>query len=141
MIEFGETERMYLRNYLKDGERHLEAAAVLFDNGFYDYSVKEAYESMLWNVDALLLTVGIRTYKSSTAIAWFGKKFVNEGIYPPEFYEHLLLSYSVYRIADSEFGATIIKDEAGSILDYAREFRDMVSYLKDFKVETNADDD
>jgi uncharacterized protein (UPF0332 family) len=127
---------MYMRNYLKDGERHLEAATVLFENGFHDYSVKEAYESMLWHVDALLLTVNIKTFRNSTAIACFGREFVKKGIYPPAFYEHLLLANSSYRIADSEFGATVSREEAGSILEYSREFRDIVAYLKDIKVES-----
>lgn len=131
---------MYMRNHLKDGQRHLEAAAVLFENGFHDYSVKEAYESMLWHVDALLLTVGIKTYRNSTAIACFGREFVKKDIYPPEFYEHLLLANSSYRIADSEFGANISSEEAGCILEYAREFRDIVAYLKDLRVEPQRDE-
>lgn len=135
MIEFSEVQRMYLRNYLKYGERHMEAATLLFEHGFHDYSVKEAYESMLWNLDALLLTVDIQTFKSSTAISWFGKKFVKEEIYPIEFYEHLLLASSAHRIADSEFGATTSKDEAGTILGYARNFKEIVAYLKEFTVD------
>lgn len=134
-------DRMYLRNYLKDGQRHLEASSLLFDNGFYDYSVKEAYESMLWHVDSLLLTVGITTFRNSTAIAAFGKEFVKKDIYPPQFYEHLLLANSSYRIADSEFGATITRDEAESILGYAKEFRDIVAYLKELKVEHPKEND
>jgi len=134
-VEFGDVDRMYLRNYLRDGQRHLEAASILFENGYYDYAVKEAHESMLWNVDALLLTTGIITFKNSTAIAWFGKKFVKEDIYPPEFYEHLLLANASYKIANSEFAATITRDEAFDILDYSRKFTEIVAYLKEFTVE------
>jgi len=130
-MELGDVERMYLRNYLRDGQRHLEAAELLHENSFYDYSVKEAYESMLWNADALLLTIGIITHKNATAISLFGKRFVNEDIYPPDFYEHLLLANSSCRIANSEFSATIKSEEAQAILTYAREFRDIVAYLKD----------
>jgi uncharacterized protein (UPF0332 family) len=142
-MQLGDVDRMYLRNYLRDGQRHLEAAVLLFENGFYDYCVKEAYESMLWHVDALLLTVGIKTLSATTAISGFGREFVRKDIYPMEFYEHLLLSNASYRIADSEFGATILKDEAGCVLGFSREFRDIVAYLKDLGVEQprNGEDD
>lgn len=141
MIQLGDVDRMYLRNYLRDGQRHLEAAVLLFENGFYDYCVKEAYESMLWHVDSLLLTVGIKTLSATTAISGFGREFVRKDIYPMEFYEHLLLANASYRIADSEFGATILKDEAGCVLGYAREFRNIVAYLKDLGVEQPKVDD
>ena len=132
---------MYMRNYLRDGQRHLEAASLLYQNEFHDYCVKEAHESLLWHIDALLLTVGIKTFKSSTAIAAFGKEFVQKDIYPTEFYEHLLLANASYRIADSEFSATISREEAGSIIGFAREFRDIVAYLKDLGIEQVRPDD
>jgi len=135
VIQLDQVDHMYLRNYLRDGKRHYEAASLLFENGFYDYCVKEAYESMLWHVDALLLTVGIKTFKNSTAISGFGREFVKKDIYPTEFYEHLLLANSSYRIANSEFGATISSEEAGSILGYSKEFMEIVAYLKDLKIE------
>jgi len=108
---------------------------VLFENDLYDYSVKEAYMSMLHNVDALLLTEGIKTTKSHAAIAFFGRKFVKEKIYPESIYEHLLISYAENKIAMSEFGETISKDEAEYLLICAREFGELVVYLRDFKAE------
>ena len=140
MTQLDDVGRMYMRNYLRDGQRHLDAAALLHENEFHDYCVKEAYESMLWHVDALLLTVGIRTFKSSSAIASFGKEFVKKDIYPTSFYEHLLLANASYRIADSEFSPTISRDEATSILGFAREFRDIVAYLKDLGIDQGRGD-
>ena len=135
MIELSDVERMYLRNFLRDGERHLNAAQVMFDHEFHDFSVMEACESILWNLDSLLLTVKIRTSKNSTAIAWFGKKFVKEDVYPKEFYEDLLFTYSVSRIADSEFGGTITSDVAAKVLRIAKKFGEIVTYLRDFDTE------
>ena len=140
VTQLDDVERMYMRNYLRDGQRHLDAAILLHENEFHDYCVKEAYESMLWHVDALLLTVEIRTFKSSTAIASFGKEFVKKDIYPTPFYEHLLLANASYRIADSEFSATISRDEATSILGFARGFRDIVAYLKDLGLDQGRGD-
>ena len=128
---------LWLRSYLRDGERHLKAAEVLFENELYDYSVREAYMSMLHNIDALLLTEGIRTTKSHAAIAFFGRKFVKEKIYPISIYEHLLISYAENRIAMSEFGETISRGEAEYLLNYAREFGDLVAYLREFKAMPN----
>lgn len=122
---------MHLRNFLRDGRRHLEAAALLHENGFHDYCVKEAYRSLLWHVDALLLTIGTRTFSGSTAIATFGKEFVRSDIYPTAFYEHLLLANASYRIANSEFAPTITREEAASILEFSRDFRDIVAYLRE----------
>ena len=110
---------------------------MLFENDLYDYSVKEAYMSMLHNVDALLLTAkGFKTTKSHVAIAFFGRKFVREKIYPESIYEHLLIAYAENKIAMSEFGETISKEEAEYILNCAREFGELVAYLRDFKPET-----
>ena len=85
--------------------------------------------------------MGIVTHRNSTAIAWFGKKFVKEDIYPPDFYEHLLLANASYRIATSEFAPTITKDESTAILEYAREFTGIVAYLKEFSVDKKREEE
>ncbi len=61
--------------------RSIDAAEVLFNQKFYDFSISRAYYSMFYSGQAVLLSKDLSYTKHSAVIANFGKEFVKSKIF------------------------------------------------------------
>jgi uncharacterized protein (UPF0332 family) len=61
-------------------KRRLDAACLLFEDGFYEDAVSRAYYSMYFAAKALLLKKDITVKTHKGLLSKFGLEFVNEGV-------------------------------------------------------------
>jgi len=71
-----------IEQLLERAKKSLEAANVLLERGFPDFSASRSYFSMFYATEALLLTKGLSLSKHSGVISTFGKEFIKTGIIP-----------------------------------------------------------
>lgn len=71
-----------IKELIDKAKESLDAARLLADNGFYDFSVSRAYYAMYYSAEAFLLTKELAFSKHSAVIATFGKEFIKNRILP-----------------------------------------------------------
>src|SRR6266498_5506177 len=68
-----------------------EAAKVLLDKGFSNFSAAQSYYTMFYLAEALLYAKGLEFSSHSAVIAANGKEFAKTETLDPEFHRHLII--------------------------------------------------
>lgn len=68
-----------------------QAAKLLLDKGFSNYSAAQSYYTMFYLAEALLYSKGLEFSSHSAMIAAYGKEFAKTGTLDPEFHRHLIV--------------------------------------------------
>jgi uncharacterized protein (UPF0332 family) len=76
-----ENKRENIKNELDRASKAIDAAKLLFDNGFLNDAVSRLYYFLLYNIKALLLTKGLEPKSHEGALRLLGLHFVKEGIF------------------------------------------------------------
>jgi uncharacterized protein (UPF0332 family) len=76
-----ENKRGNIKNELDRASKAMDAANLLFDNGFLHDAVSRLYYFLLYNIRALLLSKGLEPKSHEGALRVFGLHFVKEGIF------------------------------------------------------------
>lgn len=74
-----------IREELSRAAEAMDAASLLFDNGFFKDAVSRLYYYILYNIRALLLTEGLEPRSHEGALRMLGLHFIKEGIFEPGF--------------------------------------------------------
>ncbi len=78
-----ENKRENIKEEMDRAIKAMEAATLLFDNGFFNDAISRLYYFLLYNIRALLLTKGLEPKSHEGALRLFGLHFVKEGIFEP----------------------------------------------------------
>ncbi len=78
-----ENKRENIKEEMDRAIKAMEAATLLFDNGFFNEAISRLYYFLLYNIRALLLTKGLEPKSHEGALRLFGLHFVKEGIFEP----------------------------------------------------------
>ncbi|MDP2755766.1 MAG: HEPN domain-containing protein [Nitrospirota bacterium] len=76
-----ENKRGNIKNELDRASKAMDAANLLFDNGFLHDAVSRLYYFLLYNIRALLLSKGLEPKSHEGALRVFSLHFVKEGIF------------------------------------------------------------
>jgi uncharacterized protein (UPF0332 family) len=110
-----------IRALVEKAKQSLKAARLLFDDGYYDFSVSRSYYAMFYCAEALLFSKGLSFSKHSAVISFFGKEFVKTKIMTEKLYTFLRDAFDLRRIGDYET-VGVSKEEAEENIRRAEEF-------------------
>lgn len=127
-----ENKKLNIREEMERAYEALQAAQLLFENGFVKDAISRLYYALLSSIRALLLTKGLEPKSHEGALRLFGLHFVKGGIFEArdshafsklmKFREEA--DYNpAYRFAPEDF--TELKGEAGGLI------QEIARYLKD----------
>jgi len=114
---------------LQKAKSSLEAAKLLFDKNFYDFSVSRAYYSMFYVAEAFLLGEGLSYSKHSAVIAAFGKIFAKTNRVPQEFHRYLIEGESSRNTGDYDIGAALTCSDADKQINRAKKFLELAENM------------
>ena len=108
-----------------------QAAKLLLDKGFSNYSAAQSYYTMFYLAEALLYTKGLQFSSHSAVIAAYGKEFAKTELLNPEFHRHLIIVER--RRAMGHYGEenSVSDEDALESFQWAEEFMQAVKkYLQ-----------
>jgi len=79
-----ENKRKNIREEIEKAAKTIDAATLLFDNGFFNDAISRPYYFILHNIRALLLTKGLEPQSHEGALRLLGLHFIKEGIFEPK---------------------------------------------------------
>lgn len=78
-----ENKKENIKSELERASKAMDAATLLFDNGFLNDAVSRLYYFLLHSIRTLLLTKGLESKSHEGALRLFGLHFVKSGIFEP----------------------------------------------------------
>lgn len=110
----------------------LDAARVLLDDGFYDFSASRSYYAMFYAAEAVLLTKELSFSKHAAVIGAFGKEFIKTKIFPQRLRDCLVTAFDLRQLGDYGSPGSVDKEKARGLIENAADFiKAMEKYLKD----------
>ncbi|MEK6691220.1 MAG: HEPN domain-containing protein [Nitrospirota bacterium] len=85
-----------IKNELDRASKSLDAAMLLFNNGFLSDAVSRLYYFLLHNIRALLLSKGFEPKSHEGVLRLFSLHFIKEGIFEPKT-SHIFAKLMKYR--------------------------------------------
>lgn len=76
-----ENKRENIKNELDRASKAMDAAVLLFENGFLNDAVSRLYYFLLYNIRALLLTEGLEPKSHQGSLRLLGLHFVKKGTF------------------------------------------------------------
>ncbi len=125
MIE--KNKRTNIHEEIEWATKALDAANLLYENGFFNDAVSRLYYFLLHNIKALLLTKGLEPKSHEGALRLFSLHFVKEGIFEPKA-SHIFSKLMKYR-EEADYNPSYVfikndfiefKKEAGELSDKIR---------------------
>lgn len=114
---------------LRKASASLQAARLLADQNYPEFSVSRAYYAMFYVAQALLLGEGLSFSKHSAVIAAFGKEFAKPGRVPAEFHRYLIEGQTSRAAGDYEAVSGFTKEEAFNQMRRAERFLELAEEL------------
>jgi uncharacterized protein (UPF0332 family) len=100
------------QDLLSQAQNSLEAAKLLYANGYFGFSASRAYYSMFYVAEALLIGKGLSFSKHSAVGSAFGKYFVKTGIVSSKFHQYLIKGMEVRHAGDYGKDDSVTPDSA-----------------------------
>jgi uncharacterized protein (UPF0332 family) len=108
-----------------------QAAKLLLDKGFSNYSAAQSYYTMFYLAEALLYAKGLQFSSHSAVIAAYGKEFAKTELLNPEFHRHLIIVERRRAIGHYGEENSVSGEDALESFQWADEFMQAVkNYLK-----------
>jgi uncharacterized protein len=85
---------------LRKAYSSLDAARLLANQKYYDFSISRAYYAMFYVAQAFLSGEGLSFSKHSAVIAAFGQHFAKTGRVPAEYHRYLIESEQLRNVGD-----------------------------------------
>ena len=121
-----------VRYRLEQAKEAIDDAVFLFENNRGLRSVvNRIYYAMFYAVLALLVTEPFQGSKHSGVIGYFNKRFIREGVFPPEAGKYLNLAFEARQESDYKEFSELTTENVQELLSHARTFIEEVKkYLK-----------
>jgi uncharacterized protein (UPF0332 family) len=107
---------------IERAHKRLEAAELLFKQGFYEDTISRAYYSMFYAARALLLREDITVKTHRGLISQFGLKFVEHGPLERQYGRSLRITEELREESEYSISRKISPKEAEAVLKDAKEF-------------------
>jgi uncharacterized protein (UPF0332 family) len=88
------------KELLNKAKQSLNAARLLFNDDFADFSASRAYYAMFYSIEAGLLRRNLSFSKHSATLAAFGKEFIRTGIFPAKYHQYVLEAFNLRNAGD-----------------------------------------
>lgn len=112
-------------------EESHQAAKVLLDKGFSNFSAAQSYYTMFYLAEALLYSKGLEFSSHSAVIAAYGKEFAKTKILDPKFHRHLIIVERRRAIGHYGEESSVTGEDALESYEWAGQFMDAVKeYLE-----------
>src|SRR4030042_5306206 len=122
-----ENKKDNIKNELERASNALQAANLLYENGFLNDAVSRLYYFLLHNIRSLLLSKGLEPKSHEGALRVFGLHFVKEGIFMPRD-SHIFSRLMKYREeADYNPSYTFTKED---FIEFKKKAEDLSSKIK-----------
>jgi len=116
---------------LAKARESLQAAKLLLDQGYYDFSASRAYYSMSYTAEALLLDRGLSFSSHAAVIANFGKDYSKSGEMDPKFHKYLIAAQDLRSQGDYSYHPGVSQVKAEEAISWAEEFIEVATaYLE-----------
>jgi uncharacterized protein (UPF0332 family) len=103
-----------------------QAAMVLLDKGFSNFSAAQSYYTMFYLMEALLYSRGMQFSSHSAVIAAYGKEFAKTRILEPEFHRRLIIAEQRRETGHYGEESGVTDEEARESFEWAGEFMQAV---------------
>ena len=113
------------QNLLSQAQNSLEAAKLLYTNGYSGFAASRAYYAMFYVAEALLINKGLSFSKHSAVCSAFGKYFVKTGIVSSKFHQYLIKGMEVRHAGDYGKAESVTPESAKEQIAHAEEFLKM----------------
>jgi uncharacterized protein (UPF0332 family) len=111
---------------LAKAKQSIEAAELLFKDGYWDFSASRAYYAMFYSLEALFLDRNVSYSKHSAVIAAFGKDFIKTGIFDKKFHKYVLDAFDIRNIGDYGVMNAVFSEQAKELIANAKELIDCI---------------
>jgi uncharacterized protein (UPF0332 family) len=103
-----------------------DAAKVLLDKGFANFSAAQSYYTMFFSAEAILFSKGLRFSSHSAIVAAYGKEFAKTEILDPKFHRYIIVTQK--RRETGHYGRenSVTGEEARESFQWAGEFMQAV---------------
>jgi uncharacterized protein (UPF0332 family) len=115
-----------VKELIEKAHQSLEAAKLLFDEGFIDFSASRAYYSMFYTIEALLLSQNLSFSKHSAVISAFGKNFIKSGIFDARFHRYIMDAFDLRNKGDYGAMHSVPEEKADQLISDAADLFDAV---------------
>jgi uncharacterized protein (UPF0332 family) len=113
---------------LNKAAESLEAARLLAERGYFDFSASRVYYAMFYAAEALLLERGLSFSSHAAVIANFGKEFAKTGEIDPKHHKHLIAVQDLRSQGDYSYGPGVSENHAKDALVWANDFIEAVRF-------------
>ena len=110
-------------------EESHQAAKVLLDTGFSNYSAAQSYYTMFYLIEALLHSKDLRFSSHSAVIAAYGKEFAKTRILDPKFHRRIIIAERRRETGHYAVESSVTQEEALESFQWAEEF---IQAVKDY---------
>ncbi len=115
--------------FINRAEESHQAAKVLLDTGFSNYSAAQSYYTMFYLTGALLHSKNLQFSSHSAVIAAYGKEFAKTRILDPKFHGRIIIAERRRETGHYGVESSITEEEAIESFQWAAEF---IRAVKDY---------
>lgn len=129
-----------IKELLQKAEESLAAAELLWERGFYGFSVSRSYYTMFYAAEAALLRQGLTFSKHAGVIAAFGQHLARREKVPKHLHRYLLDAFDLRMAGDYDAPGRVDERRARQVLAWAEEFLREVRRFLEVKEVQEADE-
>ena len=118
--------RLEQEQLLKKAQDSLNAAHLLYNDGYYEFAVSRTYYTMFYIAQIFLLNLELTFSKHSAVISGFGKEFISSNKIDKKFHRYLIDAQNIRNIGDYDTVTEVLKEDASIELLRAHEFIELV---------------
>jgi len=111
-----------IQTLLNRAEESHQAAKVLLDKGFFNFSAAQSYYTMFYLTEALLFSKDLQFSSHSAVMAAFGKEFAKTQILDPKYHRHLIIAERRRETGHYGEESGVTDEEALESFQWAEEF-------------------
>ena len=114
---------------LRQAHDSLDAAKVLYEEGYHGFAASRAYYTMFYVAETFLLGKGLAFSKHKGVQAAFGEHFAKTGAVPAEFHHYLIRGMEVRHAGDYGKAKVVTAKESVEQITRAQKFLELAERL------------
>lgn len=123
-----------IQSLLDRAEDSHQAAKLMLDNGFSNFSAAQSYYTIFYLTEAMLLTKGLKFSSHSAVMASYGKEFSKTQVLDPKFHKYMIIAERRRETGHYGEESRVTDEEAQESLTWAEEFMQAVrEYLASYQ--------
>jgi uncharacterized protein (UPF0332 family) len=120
-----------IRGLINRAEDSHQAAKILLDKGFFNFSAAQSYYTIFYMTEALLHSKGLQFSSHSAVMAAYGKEFAKTQILDPKFHRRMIIAERRRETGHYGEEGGVTPEEALESFEWAEEYMEVVKeYLK-----------